>query len=158
MRPRVRTIALMVVAALGALVALSNPALAQPSEGCAGVNETSEPFLFEKLFGYTFNAGETVSLSISGGTATGSKITVNGATVVSSSTNPSTIFYTFPTTQVYTSVTFEAVPTDAAAATITCPAVAPTTPIPTLSEWGLILLGLSLGAAGSWRLIGRAGG
>lgn len=155
-RPRVRAIVLAVATVLGAL-AFPQPVLAQLSNGCSIVNRTASDISSFEVFGATFDAGETVSFSINGGTATGSSIIVNGITVASSSSNPSTIFYTFPTTQVYTSVEFAATAGDAATATIVCPAVPPA-PIPTLSGWAMALFGLCLGAVGSWRLIGWTAG
>jgi len=148
-----------IVLAVGALVALPQITNAQPSHGCSAVNNTFTDASGYQILADTFNAGETVAFSISGGLATESQIVVDGVIVESSNSNPSTIFYTFPTTKVYTTVTFSSLaagePASVATMTITCPAVPPTVPVPTLSGWGMVLLGLSLGGAGSWYLIGR---
>src|SRR5262245_12868531 len=120
-------VGVMIVLAVASLVIGPRPALAAVSAGCAAANFNAANFSSFTMNLFAFIQGETVSLSISGGTAAASSIVVNGTTVASGG-NPSVIFFTFPASQVFTTVRFEADPQPGALAasfTIACPVTPP---------------------------------
>ena len=109
---RIHLVLIVIITIISAFTIEAKPIFAV-SNGCAAANLNGTSFSSFTLSLFTFSQGESVSFSISGGTATGLSILVNG-TPVASGGNPGTLIYTFTTTQVYSNVRFQADPSPGA--------------------------------------------